>query len=158
MADSSGYGATAGVCAALPNESIEDREIESVNRVHYPKSLKTSYSLLDNAKNETEKRKTQIRKNVLNNWLKNYYAMKMQAKAVHAKNSGESTKTKAERAAEWLTYFHERLQGLLEMERNMIKKKYLEVEKIGQYPTDDIVISELFIGQRRTDQNAAGTD
>lgn len=149
LADSSGYGATAGVCAAIPNESIEDREIKGVNRVPYPKSLKTSYSLSNNSKNETEKRKTQIRKNVLNNWLKNYYAMKMQAKAVHTKNHGGNTKTKAEKAAEWLAYFHERLQGLPEMERNIIKKKYLEIEKNGQCPTDEVVISELFIGQRQ---------
>lgn len=167
-------GSTASACLTIPGESGEDSglsEQERKNPVSNHTKTEGDTGKKDNSQAPTahreaeamqkaqtsdsgdEKHKTYVRKQVTDNWLKNYCVMRLQAKSAQPKPfgvpNGPTQKTKAEQATEWLAYFHERLDELPELERRIIEKKYLETGYNGRLPLDDIVISELFISQRQ---------
>jgi len=161
-----GRGSSSAVCFTSPDVILEDSRIEiqdsslsNISNMERIVDTQTSSEkttshinqailVTQHASAHDEK---QHSKNIATNWLKQYWTMRLQANAIQPVTRNASTvgKTKAEEAKLWLSYFHERLNLLPELERNIIEKKYLESGQNGRPPLDEFVINTLFISQRQ---------
>lgn len=144
-----GYGSSFAVDLTLPDITSEDSVIKIKDE-----NISHMSNVIDIRTKDDKKTKERICKHVVDNWLKNYNVMKSQVETtqpvrIAGLNESENQK-KIKEAQAWLDYFHKQLDTLPELERNIIKKKYLEVGRNGhRYPLDVDVSDSLFISTRQ---------
>ena len=79
---------------------------------------------------------------VLEEWIGQYQTVKMQIRTDH---NGNPVDANSRKAKEWIDLFHETLDRLPDLHKDIIRKKYLEVERDGKYSIDVFVYDELHI-------------
>ncbi|RST57398.1 hypothetical protein D5F11_023095 [Siminovitchia terrae] len=100
----------------------------------------------EKAKKKFKDEKDMFIQYALKEWIEKYYEMKLKANRSDSP-FGETDKPNDEavQARQWLDFFHSKLNELPELQREIIKKKYLQIEVSGNYPLDDFVYAELHL-------------
>ena len=87
-------------------------------------------------------------KYVLDEWIANYFVMKLTAeKKPMAAGGPDNLHWNCMQAQQWLDLFHSKLNELPELHREIVERKYLQIQVSGSYSLDDFVYSEMHIGR-----------
>lgn len=93
------------------------------------------------AKKQFDDEKVKLAQYALKEWVNKYFEMSMKAKATVTNfDDLDNPNSEFNQAKRWLELFHERLEALPELHREIIEKKYLES---ASYPPDLYVYTDL---------------
>lgn len=95
----------------------------------------------------TDDEKDKIRRMTLNCWINHYFKVTELQKEHESITTFERGDTPT--ATEWLAHFHQQLDAMPSIEKELIEKKYLTQDNNGKHPIDEDVASELFISLRQ---------
>lgn len=99
------------------------------------------------AKKKFNDEKERFVKYALDEWISKYYEMKLAAEKKTTTEGVENPYSHSYQAKQWIDFFHSKLHELPELHREIIERKYLQIQVSGSYPIDDFVYSEMHIGR-----------
>lgn len=113
--------------------------------------VKTHLEIHSNKKKAKKKfndEKERFVKYALDEWISKYYEMKLAAEKKTPETEGvENPSSHTYQAKQWIDFFHSKLDELPELHREIIERKYLQIQVSGSYPFDVFVYSEMHIGR-----------